>query len=123
VELESFEGFASSTGQIDVVSLALERRSDHGAHRGLVINHENPHGLACYLLSAESGHGVRRLRICEPRSQTPASILFAHLLPLLRLVQPQRYYPAEMHCSVTEPMPFCERERPHAACAVCLHLR
>jgi hypothetical protein len=89
-ELECFEGFASSTGHFDVVSLALERSGDHGPHRGFVIDHENPLGLAHGLLGVESGRGGRLPRICELGSQTPACIFFAHLLPLIRLARSQR---------------------------------
>ena len=105
VELESFEGLAPTAGQFDVVSLALECGSDHGAHRGFVIDDKNPRGLAGCLASAECGRGVRRLRNCELRSQTPALILFAHLLPLIRVVKPHRFCPAAIHCPCTSLLP------------------
>src|SRR5208337_3182485 len=123
VELESFKSFASSTGQFDVVSLALERGSDHGPHRGFVIDNENPLGLAGCLLSAESGRGVVPLHFCELGSQTPASILFSHFLPLIRLIQPQRFYPVGIHCPATEPKTCCDRQRPQAPRAAPLYLR
>ena len=88
IEFQSFEGFAAPAGQLDRVSLALERGSDHGAHRGFVVDHKNAHGLPCSLLRAGSGHGVRPLRLCQLGSQTPASILIAHHLPLTDWLNP-----------------------------------
>ena len=123
VEFESFEGFATTAGQFDVESLALERGSDHGPHRGFVIDHENPHGLARLQICAERGREVRRLRNCELWSRTPALILLAHFLPLVRLVQPHRFCPAAIHCAVTEQKACCNRYQQKAPFAVSLRLR